>query len=241
MLCLPTSRECFFKSECYNNVETVEDPNTETSRHSIPKTCRGNYILSNKTLKHLYPYTPPENFLVAANIQALYQAHIRAQMNQTGQQGEANPSITNQGTADSHPSSVHAPGASSPPIQQPNLPQLFAHQINQNNSTGLFPHAQRQISQSRKPETSSLPEKNSAQLICSRQKINFVSRAQNATLPPFLKTNNPATAINVHLHPSAPPSPNTQQHNFEPFHPNYLPIPNPVLAPNHTAPIPIAP
>ena len=55
----------------------------------------------------------------AAKTQALYQAHLRAQMNQTGQQGTALPSITNQGTTDSHPPFVHAPGASSPPIHHP--------------------------------------------------------------------------------------------------------------------------
>ena len=54
-------------------------------------------------------------------------------------------------------------------------------------------------------------------------------------------TNHPAPAINVPLHPSAPPSPNTQQHNSEPAHPNDFPIPNPVFAPDLTAPIPHAP
>ena len=104
--------------ECpsHNNVEAVEDHNLDISRHSIPKNCRGNYILSNETLQQLDPYyTPPENFLAAAKTQALYQAHLRVQMNQTGQQGTVVPSITNQDTADSHPPSVHAPGASSPP------------------------------------------------------------------------------------------------------------------------------
>ena len=43
------------------------------------------------------------------------------------------------------------------------------------------------------------------------------------------------------MHPSAPPSPNIQQHNSEPAHPNVLPIPNPVFAPNLTAPIPRVP
>ena len=210
----------------------MEDLNTEISRHSIPKNCRGNYILSIETLQQLDPYyTPPENFLAAANTQALYQA----QMNQTGQQGTALPSITNQGTADSQPPSVHAPGASSPPIQQPIPPQTFAPQENQNNASE-FPHAQ-----SRGPETSSLPKNNLAQQICSGQQINCVPRAPNATLPPFPTTNHPAPVINVPLHPSAPPSPNTQQHNTEPAHPNDLPIPNPVFAPNLTAPIPHAP
>ena len=119
--------------ECpsHNNGKTVEDQNTEISRHSIPKNCRGNYILSNETLQQLDPYyTPPENFLAAANTQALYQAHLRAQMNQTGHQGVALPTITNQGTADSQPPSVHAPGASSPPIQQLIPPQPFAPQRN---------------------------------------------------------------------------------------------------------------
>ena len=88
--------------ECpsHNNGKTVEDQNTEVSRHSIPKKCRGNYILSNETLQQLDPYyTPSENFLAAANTQVLYQAHLRAQMDQTGQQGMALPSITNQVTA----------------------------------------------------------------------------------------------------------------------------------------------
>ena len=227
--------------ECpsHNNGKTVEDQNTEISRHYIPKNCRGNYILSNETLQQLDPYyTPPENFLAAANTQALYQAHLRAQMNQTGQQGTALPSITNQGTVDSQPPSVHAPGASSAPIQQPIPQQTFAPQENQNITTEVFPNAQLQISQSRGPETSSLPENKSAQRICPRQQINFVPRAPNATLPPFPTTNHPAPAINVPLHPSAPPSPNIQQHNSEPAHPNVLPIPNPVFAPNLTAPIP---
>ena len=230
--------------ECpsHNNGKTVEDQNTEISRHSIPKNCRGNYILSNETLQQLNPYyTPPENFLAAANTQALYQAHLRAQMNQTGQQGTALPSITNQGTADSQPPSVHAPGAFSPPIQQPIPQQTFAPQENQNITTEVFPNAQLQISQSRGPETSSLPENNSAQRICPGQQINFVPRAPNATLPHFPTTNHPAPAINVPLHPSAPPSANIQQHNSEPAHPNVLPIPNPVFAPNLTAPIPHAP
>ena len=106
-------------TECSSNKngEAVEDHNTDISKHSIPKNCRVNYFLSNETLQQLDPYyTPPENFLAAANTQALYQAHLRAQMNQAGQQGMAPPSITNQGTADSQPPSVHAPGASSPPI-----------------------------------------------------------------------------------------------------------------------------
>ena len=225
-----------------NNGKTVEDQNTEISRHSIPKNCRGNYILSNQTLQQLDPYyTPPENFLAAANTQALYQAHLRAQMNQTGQQGTALPSITNQGTADSQPPSVHAPGASSPPIQQPIPPQTSAPQKNQNIATEVFPNAQLHISQSRGPETSSLPENKSAQRIYLRQQYNFVPRAPNATLPPFPTTNHPAPAINVPLHPSAPPSPIIQHHNSEPAHPNVLPIPNPVFAPNLTAPIPHAP
>ena len=225
--------------ECpsHNNGKTVEDQNTEISRHSIPKNCRGNYISSNETLQQLDPYyTPPENFLAAANTQALYQAHLRAQMDQAGQQGVALPTITNQGTADSQPTSLHAPGVSSPPIQQPIPPQTFAPQENQNNASEFFPHAQ-----PRGPETSSLPKNNLAQRICSRQQINCVPRAPNATLPLFPTTNHPAPVINVPLHPSAPPSPNTQQHNTEPAHPNDLPIPNPVFAPNLTAPIPHAP
>ena len=93
---------------------------------------------------------------------------------------------------------------------------------------------------SRGPETSSLPKNNSAQRICSRQQYNFVPRAPNATLPPLPTTNRPATAINVPLHPNAPPNPNIQQNNSEPAHPNVFPIPNPVFAPNLTAPIPHA-
>ena len=220
--------------ECpsHNNGKTVEDQNTEISRHSIPKNCRGNYILSNETLQQLDPYyTPPENFLAAANTQAVYQAHLRAQMDQTGQQGVALPTITNQGTTDSQPPSVHAPGASSPPIQQPIPPQTFAPQENQNNASEFFPHAE-----SRGPETSSLPKNKLAQRILSQQQINFVRRAPNATLPPF-PTNHPAPTINVPLHPSAPPSPNIQQHNSEPAQPNVLPIPNPVFPLNVTAPI----
>ena len=230
--------------ECpsHNNGETVEDHNTDISRHSIPKNCRGNYILSIETLQQLDPYyTPPENFLAAANTQALYQAHLRAQMNQTGQHGTALPSITNQGTADSQRPSVHAPGASSPTIQQPVPPQPFSPQLNQNKASELFPNAQLQISQSRGLESSSLPKNNSAQRIRSRQQINFVPRAPNATIPTFPTTNHPAPAINVPLHPSAPPSPNTQQHNSEPAHPIDLPIPDTVFAPNVTAPILHAP
>ena len=126
-----------------NNSEAVEDHNTDISKHSVPKNCRGNYFLSNETLHQLDPYyTPPENFLAAANTQALFQAHLRAQMDQTGQQGMAPPRITNQGTADSHPPSKHAQGASSPPIQQPILPQPFAPQANENNASEFFPHGQ---------------------------------------------------------------------------------------------------
>ena len=123
-------REC----PSHNNVETVEDRYTKISRHAVPKNCRGNYILSNETLQQLDPYyTQPENFLAAANTQSLYQVHLRAQMDQTGQQGIALPSTTNQGTADNHPPSVHAPRASSPPIQEHVRPQ-----INQNNSSNFF-------------------------------------------------------------------------------------------------------
>ena len=158
----------------HDNGEAVEDHNTDISRLSIPKNCRGNYFLSIETLQQFGPYyTPTENFLAAANTQALYQAHLRAQMDQTSQQGTALPSITNQETADSQPPSVHAPGASSPPIQQPIPPQTFAPQENQDNATELFPNAQLQILQSRGHETSSLPDNNSAQRICSRQQINF--------------------------------------------------------------------
>ena len=142
-------------------------------------------------------YTPPETFLAAASTQALYQARLRAQMNETCQQGKPFSNITNQGTADSHPPSVHAPGASSPPIQQPIPPQPFAPQVNQNNASELFSNAQLQFSQARGPETSSLHKNNSVQRICSRQQINFGPRAPNATLPPFPTTNYPALAINV--------------------------------------------
>ena len=46
-----------------NNGEAVEDHNTDISKHSIPKNCRGNHFLSNETLQQLDPYyTPPENF-----------------------------------------------------------------------------------------------------------------------------------------------------------------------------------
>ena len=40
----------------HNNGKTVEDQKTEISRHSVPKNCRGNYILSNETLQQLDPY-----------------------------------------------------------------------------------------------------------------------------------------------------------------------------------------
>ena len=158
--------------ECpsHNNDEAVEDHNTDISRHSIPKNCRGNYFLSFETLQQLDPYyTPPESFLAAANTQALYQAHLRAQMDQTGQQSMALPSTTNQVTSDNHPPSVHAPGASSPPTQEP-----VGTQINQKNSSNFFPRPQLQNSKSRGPETSSLPKNNSAQSTCSRQQFNFV-------------------------------------------------------------------
>ena len=149
--------------ECpsHNNVEAMEDHNTDLSRHSFPKNCRGNYFLSIETLQQLDPYyTPPENVLAAADTQALYQAHLRAQIDQTGQQGMALPSVTNQVTADSHPPSVQATGASSPPVQQPIPPQPFAPQINLNNASELIPNAQLQFS--RGPETSSLPKNDSA-------------------------------------------------------------------------------
>ena len=44
--------------ECpnHNNGKTVEHQNTEISRHSIPKNCQGNYILSNETLQQFDPY-----------------------------------------------------------------------------------------------------------------------------------------------------------------------------------------
>ena len=66
------------------------------------------------------------------------------------------------------------------------------------------------------------------------------STKRHSSLPPFPTTIHPAPAINVSLHPSAPPSPHTEQHNSEPTHSNDLPIPNPVFAPNLTAPIPHA-
>ena len=181
------------------------------------------------------------NFLAAAKTQAMYQAHLRAQMNETGQQGMPFSSLTNQETADSHPLSVHAPADYSPSIQQPNSTQPLAQQVNQNDASEIFPNAQLQFSQARGPETSSLPENNLAQRIRSRQQIKFVPRAPNATLPPFPTTNHPTPAINVSLHPSAPLSPNTEQHISEPADSNVLPIPNPVFAPNLTAPIPHAP
>ena len=56
--------------ECpsHNNDEAVEDHNTDISRQSIPENCRGNQFLSIETLQQLDPhYTPPKNFLVAAN------------------------------------------------------------------------------------------------------------------------------------------------------------------------------
>ena len=230
--------------ECpsHNNGKTVEDQNTELSRHSIPKNCRGNYIFSNETLQQLDPYyIPPENFLAAANTQALYQAHLRAQMNQTGQQGTALPSITNQGNADSQPPSVHAPGASSPPIQQPIPPQTFAPQESQNIATEIFPNAQLQILQSRGTETSSLPENNSAQRICPDNKLILSPEHQTPLFLLFRQQIIQNPPKNVPLHPSAPPSPNIQQHNSEPTHPNVLLIPNPVFVPNHTAPIAHAP
>ena len=99
--------------ECpsHNNGGAVADHNTDISRHSIQKNCRGNYILSNETLQQFDPYyTPPGNFLAPANTQALYQANLRAQMNQTGQQGMALPSIINHGTADNHPHLYTAQG-----------------------------------------------------------------------------------------------------------------------------------
>ena len=108
--------------ECpsHNNCEAVEDHNTDISRHSIPKICQGNYFLSNETLQQLDPYyTPPENFLAAANTQALYQANLRAQMEQTDQQVMALPSVTYQGTADSQPPSVHAQGLLHRPFNSP--------------------------------------------------------------------------------------------------------------------------
>ena len=179
----------------------MEDRNTEISRHSISKDCRGNYILSNETSQQLDPhYIAPESFLTAANTQTLYQAHLRAQMDPTGQHGMVFPSLTNQGTAHSHPPSVHAPVASSPPTP----PQPFAPQENQNNASQLFPNAQIQISQSRGPEKSSLPKNNSAERICSRQQNNFVTRAPNATLPSFPTTKKSSPRKKCSLAPKRP-------------------------------------
>ena len=151
-----------------NNDETVEDHNTETSRHSFPKNGRVKYILSNETWQQLDPYyTTPEKFLVAANTQALYQANLRAQINQTGQQGMTRPSKINQGIADNHQPSVQAPGASSPPIQKPVLQQPFAPQVKENNASEFFPHAQLPVSQTRGQKTSSVTKNNSAKRIFS--------------------------------------------------------------------------
>ena len=77
-------------------------------------------------------------FWLLLTTQALYQAHLWAQLNQIGQQGTALPKITNQGTTGIHPPSVHASGASSPPIQQPVLPQPLAPQVNENNASEFF-------------------------------------------------------------------------------------------------------
>ena len=92
----------------------------------------------------------------------------------------------------------------------------------------FFPHVKLQISQSRGPETSNLPENNSTQLICTQQQISFF---------PSLRRLLP----NVPLQTSTPPSPNTQRHKFEPTNPYTLFTPNPVFAPNFTAPISNAP
>ena len=60
-----------------NNGEAVEDHNTDISKHSIPKNCRGNYFLSNERLQQLDPYyTSLENVLAAANTQALYHTGV---------------------------------------------------------------------------------------------------------------------------------------------------------------------
>ena len=108
----------------------MEDHNTDISRNSLPKNCRGNYILSNETLQQLDRYyTPPESFLAAANTRLVYQAHLRAEVNELGQQVRPLLSISNQGTAYNHSPSVHAPGASSLPIQQTVSPQPFAPQV----------------------------------------------------------------------------------------------------------------
>ena len=69
----------------HNNCRTVEEQNTDISRHSIQKNCRGNYILSIATLQQFDPYyTPPEHFLAASNTRALYRAHLRAQLDSKG-------------------------------------------------------------------------------------------------------------------------------------------------------------
>ena len=81
-------------------------------------------------------YSPPENFLAAANTQALYQAQLRAQMNATDQRAcrlQAKPTkepqivtrflYTTQGNLQRQS------------IQQPVLPHPFAPQVNQNNAS----------------------------------------------------------------------------------------------------------
>ena len=114
--------------ECpsHNNIETVEDHNNKNSRHSIAKNSRGNYILGYETMQLDTHFIPTDKFLAAANTQALYHAHLRAQMKQTVKQATKLPNITNQGTSDNHLPSVKVSGASSPPVQPPVLPQLLA-------------------------------------------------------------------------------------------------------------------
>ena len=62
-------------SECpsHNNGKTVEDQNTEISRHSISENCRSNYILSYETLQQLDPFILHLKILWLLLTQALYQ------------------------------------------------------------------------------------------------------------------------------------------------------------------------
>ena len=55
--------------EIRNNGETVEDHNTEISRHSIQKNCPGNYTLSNETSNLTLTIPQLRFFLAAGNTQ----------------------------------------------------------------------------------------------------------------------------------------------------------------------------
>ena len=230
--------------ECprYNDGETMEDHNTEISRHSIPENCRGNYILSNETLQQLDPYyTPPEFFLAAASTRALYQAHLRAQLNQTSQQGTALPSkltkepqivtrllYTPQGFLHHPFNSPFYHSRSHRKYIKKMHPSFFHTHIFKFQNPGdlkhqVYPRIIRPSEYAPDNQLILFPEHQTPLFLLFRQKI---------IQPP---------KINVPLHPSAPSSPNTQQHNSEPAHLNDLPIPNPVFAPNLTAPIPHAP